>query len=324
MMTQSSNSTMSRRRFLVTASIFGALPVLPAAAGELQKITWTGSALGAEATIQLYHNDPDWARAQLDRCQREIRRLENLFSLYRPGSAICRLNAAGRLDNPDIEFLALMSAAVSFSARTDGLFDVTVQPLWTLFADHFSDVNADPAGPDAVRIKAALAKIGSMDISISVDRIAFEKPGMAITLNGVAQGYITDRISSLLKTAGFESVLVSLGETYALGRKADGAPWRVGVSGAENNVQPVAVRELTNKAIATSGGYGSPFAPGSTANHLLDPRTGEFAEFKRSVSVISASATYADMASTALSLMTEADGEAFARGDHRIEEVIYG
>ncbi|MZR30762.1 FAD:protein FMN transferase [Sneathiella litorea] len=323
-----SKSTVTRRRFIIMASALGALPVMPAAAlamdGEMQAVNWTGAALGAEASIQLFHLDPEWARGQLDRCQREISRLENIFSLYKPYSAICRLNAEGYLNNPDIEFLNLLSLAKSFSQQTHGLFDVTVQPLWKLYVDHFSRENADPAGPKPSEIQAVLETVGSSKINLMTGRIEFEKSGMAITLNGVAQGYITDRIAALLKSAGFENVLVSLGENYALGRRPDGSPWRVGILSPEDGKSISSTVNLTNKALATSGGYGSPFSPTSSANHLLNPLTGGYAASNYSTSVISPSATHADMASTVLSLMTAAEGKKLVSRLPLIEEVIYG
>ncbi|MDF2368985.1 FAD:protein FMN transferase [Sneathiella sp.] len=323
-----SKSTVTRRRFMIMASALGALPAMPVAAfalnGGMQSVNWTGAALGAEASIRLFHHDPEWARRQLDRCQQEINRLESLFSLYRPNSEICRLNADGHLDNPDIEFLNLLSLAKSFSQQTNGLFDVTVQPLWKLYVDHFSREHADPAGPSSSEITAVLGTVGSSKINLTAGRIGFEKPGMAITLNGVAQGYITDRIAVLLKSAGFDNVLVSLGENYALGGKPDGNPWRVGILSPEDGKTIATTVDLANKALATSGGHGSPFTSHSTANHLLNPLTGRYAEFKRSVSVTSPSATLADMASTALSFMTDEDGRKFISRLPLIEDVIYG
>ena len=323
-----SKSTFTRRRFLITASAFGMLPAMPAAAsvlnGRMQAVNWTGAALGAEASIQLFHQDPEWARGQLDRCQREIYRLEQLFSLYQPNSAICRLNTEGYLDDPDIEFLNLLSLAKSFSQQTNGLFDVTIQPLWKLYVNHFSKENADIAGPLPSEITAILENVGSSKVALETGRIEFEKPGMAITLNGIAQGYITDRIAALLRSAGFENVMVSLGENYALGGKPDGNPWRVGILSPEDGETVSKTIDLANMALATSGGYGSPFSPKSSANHLLNPLTGECAEFTRSVSVISPSATHADMASTALSFMSAEKGTKFVSRQPLIEEVVYG
>ncbi len=53
-------------------------------------------------------------------------------------------------------------------------------------------------------------------ISIEDNEIRFLKPGRQITLNGVAQGYISDRVADLLKANGVEHVLVNLGEMVTI------------------------------------------------------------------------------------------------------------
>jgi thiamine biosynthesis lipoprotein len=41
---------------------------------------------------------------------------------------------------------------------TDGAFDVTVQPLWDLYAAHFVPADANPADPPAAAVPAVLAR----------------------------------------------------------------------------------------------------------------------------------------------------------------------
>ncbi|MEH6474828.1 MAG: FAD:protein FMN transferase [Sneathiella sp.] len=316
----------TRRQFIVAASAVGALSVVgsPVMATEgAQLVTWKGAALGAEASIQLYHPDPKWARRQLERCHKEINRLENLFSLYRPNSSICQLNKNGSLENPDIDFVQLLSRAKAFTEVSGGAFDVTVQPLWKLYADHFQGPNADPKGPGAEVINKTIDLIGAENIYLASDRVGFLKKGMGITLNGIAQGYVTDRITQMLRDAGFDNVLVSLGEQFALGTKPDQQNWRVGIISPADGVSITKTVDLKNAAIATSGGYGSPFAPNSNLNHLIDPRTGQSAKLSKSVSVIAKNAVKADMVSTALSLMTESKGRELVANDPSISEMIY-
>ena len=324
---KTSNMPLSRRRFIVlagSAATVAAFAGLASEAEALVPVKWTGAALGAEATIMLYHSNPVWAREQLARCQLEIDRLENLFSLYRPNSAISNLNRNGHLINPEIEFVSLLSQAKAFSEQTNGLFDVSVQPLWKLYSDHFATSDADLNGPAKEDIKRVLKLVGSNNISLETQRIAFDKSGMAITLNGMAQGYITDQITSMLKSAGFEDVLVSLGENYALGAKPDGSPWKAGILSPADGQTIVKTVDLNNHALATSGGYGSPFSNNSPANHLLNPVTGGYAKLQQSVSVIADTALKADMVSTVLSLMNEDEARHFASSVAGIDSIIYG
>ncbi|MEH6526461.1 MAG: FAD:protein FMN transferase [Sneathiella sp.] len=318
---------ISRRQFVVMAGALGAASTLPSGASAfarpLHLVNWAGSALGAKASIQLYHPDPSWAELQLARCQREIDRLESLFSLYRPQSATCRLNRDGYLDNPDIEFLSLLSRAIAFYHQTDGLFDVTVQPLWELYAHHYSSSSSDPKGPTKESINATLARVGSDQIQLAPSRISFHKKKMGLTFNGIAQGYITDRITALLKSAGFENILVSLGESSALGLKPDGQFWRAGIISPIDGRTIVKTVDLKDKAIATSGGYGSPFSAKSETNHILNPLTGKSTAPNRSVSVIAKTAVKADMASTAFLLMPIEKQEKLLKQHSDIEDVFY-
>ncbi len=300
---------ISRRRFItVTAACAGAAAIGPAlgatdASSYRVPTIWRGMALGAEAQIQLYHEDDAFAAARLDDCRREISRLENLFSLYRESSAISQLNRDGELAEPAIDMIELLSKAKSFSALSDGAFDGTVQPLWQLYAHHFNADNADQNGPTDEQINKILQLVGSDGISISSREIKFARQGMALTLNGIAQGYVTEKVTALLRRAGFDNVLVHLGESQAMGRHPDGRSWSVGVPVPSGNEALLTSVPLENQALATSGGYGSPLSANGQHHHLLDPRTGRSANHHRSVSVIAPGATNADMLSTALSIM---------------------
>lgn len=292
----------TRRRFITVTAALAATAAWPrtASAGASMH-EWRGVALGALATIRLAHPDAAVARLLLERCAAEITRLEHIFSLYRPDSALCRLNEAGAMDAPPLELVELLGRAAAMSAATDGVFDVTVQPLWRRYAEHFSSAGADPAGPAVADV---LPLIDWRGVSVDAGRVAFARPGMAVTLNGIAQGYITDRVAALLQAEGMDHVLIDLGETRALGSHPDGRPWRVGLADPADP-DSVAVRlPLSGLALATSGGYGTPFDAAGRSNHLIDPRTGRSAPAGRSVSVISAEATVADAASTALALLS--------------------
>jgi len=294
-----------RRRVLRLVAAAGGLAMVPglkaaAAVPRLEPRVWRGTALGAEASITLYHPDAERARWLIGRCVAELRRLEAIFSLYRADSALSILNRQGHLSVPPVDLVRLLAEARTLSEVTDGAFDVTVQPLWTLYADHFRQADADPAGPRPEAIAATLERVGYGAVAVSAGRIAFEKPDMAVTLNGIAQGYITDRVADLLRAAGVDNVLVDLGEARALGRHEDGRPWKVGLADPLRPAQIARVVELADMALATSAGYGTRFDSQGRHHHLFDPTTGRSATRYLSVSVMARSATVADALSTGL------------------------
>ncbi len=303
-------SRPGRRRFIqIAASAAGlgwhAAHAAPDAGPPVH--TWHGVALGADASLQLYHPDQKEAHRLIAACLAEVARLEKIFSLYREDSAIRRLNRDGNLDDPPIELVDLLSTSQRIAQTTSGAFDPTVQPLWELYARHFTAPNADPAGPPAAAIRAARDRLGISAIEVEAGRIRFLKPEMAITLNGIAQGYITDRIVELLRANGMKHALADMGEIRALGSRPEGSPWSVGL---EDPVLPGHIAttiDLDNRAVSTSGGYGLHFDAAGRFNHIFDPRTGDTSENFLSVSVIADAATLADALSTAFSVMSLPD-----------------
>ncbi|MDD9991769.1 MAG: FAD:protein FMN transferase [Rhodospirillales bacterium] len=311
----------TRRRFLAIAAAAAGLPfvALRAGAETVHLHRWSGIALGATAEIVLY--DPDAARARrlTARCVEEIDRLEDVFSLYRPESAISRLNRDGRLAAPPLELVALLAEARSFSERTEGALDVTVQPLWRLYAAHFARPGADPRGPDEATHARARALVDYRALEIEPAEVRFALPGMAITLNGIAQGYITDRIATLLQDAGMGDVLLDIGEVRALGRHPDGRPWHVGLRSAAEPETVARTVALTDRAVATSAGIASPFDASGRHHHLFDPATGRPAQAAGQVSVIAPRATMADALSTALAVSPPGRAAAYAARFPQIE-----
>jgi FAD:protein FMN transferase len=295
----------ARRRFLKVSAAAAALAALPARAGAAgaQMFARAGVLLGADAEIRLYHRDARAAEAAIDACFAEAARLESVFSLHRADSALSRLNRNGQLDDPPPELVELLRAAIAFGHATGGAFDVTVQPLWDLYAGHFAGREAAADGPAAADVARARDLVDYRRIEVDAGRIAFARRGMAVTLNGIAQGYITDRISALLRARGFDNVLVNLGEFRALGGHADGAPWRVAVPDPVQPWRRLRTLALADAALATSGGYGTQFDAAGRHHHLFDPRDGRSAGFYRSVSVLAPDATTADALSTGLSIL---------------------
>lgn len=301
------STRISRRRLLTIAAATAGLSLSRAAwasAAEAPAIFQAhGSALGAATTIALVQEDVARARRVVRLCFAEVERLERIFSLYRADSALVTLNREGRLNAPPAELVELLTGAQHFGALSGGAFDVTVQPLWLLYARHFADTKADPNGPDRRAIAQALALVDYRRLAVGTRRITLGGPGMAITLNGIAQGYITDRIAALLMEEGFHDVLLDLGEIRAAGRPPGRDGWPVGL---RDPAQPEAIFEtlaLNGQAVASSGGYGCMFEPSGHHHHLFDPKTGRSAAICRGVSVIADRATLADALSTTFSVL---------------------
>ncbi|MEZ5810149.1 MAG: FAD:protein FMN transferase [Rhizobiaceae bacterium] len=281
---------LTRRRFIAIAA---AATVLPGTMTEAiaKPRYWTGQAMGARASLTILGLDQRDFRRLTDMVRREIARLERMFSLYLPDSDLVRLNSAGRHDNPPADLVRLLSLAGSIHRATGGMFDPTVQPLWLALA-------ASSGAPAPAVVGHARNLIGFEHVEIEPDAIRFRKAGMAMTLNGIAQGYATDRVAAMLRGEGLSNVLVSVGEIAALGVPEPGRPWRVGISETEDGAAEEQIA-LTDMAIATSAPAGMRFGVDGNCGHILDPAKGASVTGWRRVSVIHPSAAVADGLSTA-------------------------
>ncbi|WP_319824440.1 FAD:protein FMN transferase [Thalassovita sp.] len=263
---------ITRRRLLAISAACLACPATAA------PVRWQGRALGAEAHLT-FHAPEKLALAALRAVRQEIATAEALFSLFTPVSALSLLNAQGALHQPAPDFTALMTLAGTAHHLTGGAFDPTIQPLW----------QALTRGTD---IAAAAALIGWDHVHVSADRITLGK-GQQLSLNGIAQGYITDMVARRLRALGLHKVLVNIGEFAAIG-----GPWRLGISDPEFGL--VGTRILSDRAIATSSARATTLRGRS---HILDPGPGGNGPLWSTASVEADSATLADALSTAFILL---------------------
>jgi len=283
---------LTRRRFIaISAAIAPSL-----ALAEPRLHVKTGIALGARVTLRLDH--PEAARlAEL--AMQEIQRLERVFSLYLPDSALSTLNRDSRLDAPPFELLECLAIAGAVHTASGGRFDPTVQPLW------LAEARARETGRPLGEAERAVARrlIDWTAVTRSTGEIRL-RPGMSLTLNGVAQGYIADQVATLLARHGLTRALIDTGEMVAL---PDGS-WPVSLASG-------GAVDLRGRALATSSPLGMTFGGDGRSSHILDPRSGfPVAPRWQAVSISAPRAAVADALSTAACLSPDRAGiEAMCR-----------
>jgi thiamine biosynthesis lipoprotein len=256
---------MNRRRFL---ALTAAALATPASA----ETSWQGRAFGADCALTLRGPTRD-ANAALASLPALIDTIEADFSLHRR-SALTQLNATGHLSDPSPAFRALVDLADALHGLTDTAFDPTVQPLWLAHAE--GRETRAPIGWRLVRHDHAITL----------------QPGMALTFNGIAQGFGADAVKVHLAAHGFDHALIDMGESAALG-----GPFRLALQDPIHG--QLATRTLTGTAIATS----SPMATLVNGHpHIFHPQG--LPPLWSTVSVEATSAALADALSTALVFLT--------------------
>ncbi len=294
---------ISRRRFIKICAAASVGAVVPLSSVQSASVLhrWTGLALGARAEINLLHEDRAGAQKLFQIVESEIRRLETIFSLYRTDSELVRLNRNGCLKVPSHELIELLSVAGRLHAATAGAFDPTVQSLWSCYARAATNQGETDPGD----LASAAQRTGFGFVSVDAQEIRYQKSGMAMTLNGIAQGYITDRVAELLTANGCHDVVVDLGEISARGRGPEQAAagkhgWTVTLRPDPQNETAEVRVTLKEMSVASSARFGTTFDEAGTVSHIIDPRTGHpVANGLTAASVIASSAALADGLSTA-------------------------
>ncbi len=291
---------LTRRRAIQVVAAAAGLPLL--AAGVRATVPagrffgWQGEVLGASSELTLWHWDEALARRAILKVRQEIERYERIFNLQRD-SEIARLNRDGVLARPSLELVEVVDASLRLGTLSDDAFDISVQPLWRVYEQHFW--SRSRVEPDIVARAADVARTLVDYRRIQPGSARIDLPtGTAITLNGIAQGFITDCIADLLRNEGFEQAVVDLGEFRALGSHPDDRPWRAALRGGQTV-------ELSGNALAVSGGYGTAFEPSGRFHHIFDPSTGASANALCEVAVIAPRSMIADGLATAICVAGE-------------------
>ena len=212
--------------------------------------------------------------AQIEQAFAEAARIESMLSTWTDGSELARVNR-GEMQ-PSDELRALLAHAEQWSRETGGAFDPHVKALIDIWR-----TRDDGAIPDA-------------------SAIANARKQTAIEEGAFGKGYALDRMLPLLRG----DALIDFG-----GQLAVRGTTRVAIADPSHRDRPALELTLSNASLSTSSGSEKTFVVGGRRfSHLLDPRTGEALPPRGSVSVIHERALDADILSTALYVMGDADG----------------
>ena len=284
---------MSRRQALRVALGLGALAALGGAAAPAP-LRWQQRHLlgfGTTLSLQAAHADDDTLAAALDDAVATLQRIEAQMSLFREDSALSRLNRDGRLASPPPELRELLGIARDVAARSDGAFDPTVQPLWLAFAG----AQAEGRLPTPAEVAAARAHVGWRALVLADDgSVALARCGMALTLNGIAQGHAADRVRAVLARHGIRHALVDAGEYAMAGRNPRGGRWTLGIADPRRHGQLLARLFADGRCVATSGDDETTFSADRRHHHIFDPQTGYSPPGLAGVTVAAPSGALAD------------------------------
>ena len=266
---------------------------------EYIKSKWTGTVLNNNVNLEIHSNEGKNNSLIYSQINSFINQADDIFNLQNPDSEIVELNKNKKLQNPSPYLIEVIKKSQILSEQTNGSFDITVQPLWTHYYSHFI-LNGKSNFPDDKALKNIKKSINWKNVVIENNTVIL-KNNASITLNGIAQGWITDKVVEIINKNNIKNTLVDFGETFASGSYEARRPWNIQIQSSEGINTVI---KLTNKAVATSSAGGTMFEPTKKYNHIFNPKTGLSTTNFDTVSIISNKAWLSDCLATSALLLS--------------------
>ena len=280
---------------IFTAMVLVCAGLLSLALREPEQFTRSGMSMNTIIRMTVYGHDVlDEAFGLLDDLDRKL-------SMYNPSSDISKINGNSGLHeiSVDAHTINAVNDALRLHAITGGVFNPLIGAVTRLWKIN----KADGMLPSPESLDHAVKLADIANISVSGDRVFLREKGCVLDLGGIAKGYASSAIASLIKDRGVTSAIIDLGgNVHAVGSKPDGSAWRIGVRNPlEPMGMPALVADVRDCAVITSGNYERfKTIDGRKYSHFFDPLTGESVNSEMlSVTVISPDGALADGLATA-------------------------
>ena len=245
--------------------------------------------------------------------------INSQMSTYHTDSEISSFNLNNiekKLINFEISehFFNVLQKSIYYNSISDGMFDITVHPLYELWG--FQDNLLLNDEPTSMEIANTLRLVGANKIQVQDNRLSALQKGVSIDVSAIAKGYTVDVIADYLQNQGYFDFLVEIGGEIKVGSTSENS-WSIGIQDPDISKigQVGKVVTLFNNSIATSGSYSNfieYFSSGLKRAHIINPKTGYPIEIKdgiiSSATVVSSSCLEADALATTLMLLSKKDG----------------
>lgn len=293
---------------------------------DLLKKEWVGpfdtlSQLLADGT-----SEEDFERA-CKLMSEDLERYDSLFNAYAdpeksPIDSLAAFNSkAGEGPQPIApELMELLLYSRKIAEESQGAFNPLLGPItrrWHRFREEVEKDASSAELPGRRELETLSDNCHPEDFIIYPERgeAELKLKGMSLDLGAIAKGFSEEKIARHLQEEGYEHLLISMGGSVcALGPKADGSAWMIGIQNPKGKDEPyLELLPLYAGAVSTSGTYERyVLFEGKRYHHIIDPQSLYPSASYDSVSVVAADAALADALSTALFNLFPEEGERLA------------
>lgn len=271
-------------------------------------------------TIIGYENDKekfDSVSKEIKELLSEYHSLYTIYNSYEKNNLYTVNSSANKTVTVDKKIIDLLAFSKQMYNLTNGKTNVAMGSILSIWHRYRNDGLDDPVNAKVPPMDMLLAAAEHIDINnLMIDEVnntvLLKSSQMSLDVGAVAKGYAVERVADHLKNKGISGYLLNVGGNIkALGKRADGSSWKVGIENPDTESEEKYIRylEIADMSVVTSGNYQRYYTvDGVNYHHLIDPDTLKPCEKYNSVSVICEDSGVADALSTALFLMDYDEG----------------
>ena len=249
-----------------------------------------------------------------------------LLSAWQPESEFSRWSRTRFEPVPVSEDLfAVLAAFDSWRERTNGVLDPSVEAATQLWKRSTAEGRVPSEHEIAETVEAIAQPHWSLD---AAHRTATRLSDTPLALASFAKSWISSKAADAALGAGAGGIMLNVGgDVIVRGALTQMVTLADPLSAADND-RPLEHVVVSNRAVATSGGYrrGFDVAAGSVRapefSHLIDPRTAKPAGHVLSATVIASDAETAGALATAFAVMPVADRERLAAATPGVDYLL--
>jgi FAD:protein FMN transferase len=268
--------------------------------------------MGTVFEIAAYQDSSQDVSDAIEKAFREVVRIDDLFSNYKPESALSTLNRSAHLRSERVppDLYVVIEKAVELSKASEGKFDISIAPLVNLWKVALSG----EATPTAAQEREVRDCVGYEKIVLTPpDQVTFRSPCLQLDLGAIGKGYAVDRAGEILRASGVRDALINAGGStiLALGSPPGQDAWLVHLRDPSRQIDPYVM--LKDESVSTSEQSLASLLGQDSPGHIIDPVTGRPLKTEFSVSVIAPNGTMSDGLSTTLLLLGPEKGKSLMK-----------
>lgn len=272
----------------------------------MEKYSESLKLMGNNFTITVVADDKDFALQNINNAIDEIKRIEQLFTTFKPDSQtnLINDNAAIKPVKVNSEVFELIERSIAISRITQGAFDITYgsidKSLW-----NFDKTMTELPSPELAKKMVHLINYNNIVLDREKGTVFLKEKGMRIGFGGIGKGYAAEMAKNRLIENKVQSGIINAsGDLTAWGKQPNGKAWTIGIANPDQPESAFSYLEISGKAVATSGNYEKYIMiNGKKYSHTIDPKTGLPITGIKSVTVISGNAEFADAMATPIAVM---------------------